>query len=771
MAFQVSPGVSVAEVDLTTRVPIPSVSDGGFAGFFNWGPAEEVKLVSSEDELVKLFGKPNSSNYKSFFTAANFLKYSNKLRIVRAANTAEARNAVSGGSAVYIQNDAKYQNTYETSATAGTTWFAKFPGALGNSLKTSICLSDRANTTVTTDGVVSLASNTSIELIGTFDSSAGSNVFETTSGSASNVDFQLRKGDVIKHGSTTGIVTEVTNSTSFIAIQGDNTDIDSSEISAGTIVRLKRSAFEEPAENMLGTIEVNSGANAATGSSTKFDLQVHIGDILTFNDSSGLKTRRRVSSISSNSALTFSEPVSRGVTAGTTFSREWEYRESFSTPPLTSTYAYDKTENKDVSDEIHVIVVDEDGEISGTKDNRGSTAQSSKSIIEKYEGLSVADGATGDNGATIFYKDYINDHSNWIRWGDHDPTGDAVTVNSVTINKAWGTTISSGDTGVFQGSHLTGTETTVGSIGVVTTSLVSGADSSTINDTVLINSYEYLKQPEKVDVSLIMSGEASTTLATYLIQEFAEYRKDCVVFISPLESDVVNQESNEVSNIIARRNSLPSSSYAIMDGNYKYMRDQYNGVNRYVPFNGDMAGICALNDTINPFISPAGFNRGNLKAIDSLAFNPSQAERDDLYVNGVNPIVGFPGKGRILFGDKTLLAKPSAFDRINVRRLFIALEKAIANAAEFSLFEFNDDFTRAQFVAQVEPFLRDIQSNRGITDFKVVCDATNNTPVVIDRNEFRGDIFIKPARSINFIQLNFVAVGSGVDFTEVVGTV
>ena len=255
-----------------------------------------------------------------------------------------------------------------------------------------------------------------------------------------------------------------------------------------------------------------------------------------------------------------------------------------------------------------------------------------------------------------------------------------------------------------------------------------------------------------------------------MIGSVAEARKDCLVFLSPRRDDVVDVPGSERANITTFRNLLTSSSYAVIDSSWKYQYDKYNDVYRYVPMNGDTAGLCVRTDTErDPWFSPAGFNRGQIKNVIRLSFNPTKAERDELYKIGVNPVVTFPGEGTILFGDKTLLAKPSAFDRINVRRLFIVLEKAIAKAAKFSLFEFNDEFTRAQFVALVEPFLRDVQGRRGIYDFRVVCDETNNTGEVIDRNEFIGDIYIKPARSINFIQLNFVAVRTGVAFDEVVG--
>jgi phage tail sheath protein FI len=282
---------------------------------------------------------------------------------------------------------------------------------------------------------------------------------------------------------------------------------------------------------------------------------------------------------------------------------------------------------------------------------------------------------------------------------------------------------------------------------------------------------------EKVDISLIMQGKArgaavasNTDLGAYLINNIAEVRKDCVVFISPDYNLVVNNKGNEAADIVAARNALPTSSYGVMDSGYKYRYDRYNDLYRWTPMNGDIAGLCARTDQTNaPWWSPAGLNRGNIKNVVRLAFNPNQTERDTLYKNSVNPVVTFQGQGTVLYGDKTLLTKPSAFDRINVRRLFIVLEKAISTAAKYMLFEFNDAFTRAQFKSMVNPYLKNVEGRRGIYDFLVVCDGTNNTGDVIDANQFVGDIYIKPARSINFIQLNFVAVPTGVAFSEVVG--
>jgi phage tail sheath protein FI len=302
-----------------------------------------------------------------------------------------------------------------------------------------------------------------------------------------------------------------------------------------------------------------------------------------------------------------------------------------------------------------------------------------------------------------------------------------------------------------------------------TNALVGGADGRP-TDGDIQNAYDLFKPVDSITVSLLMTGGHSQGVSEYVIQNIAEVRKDCVAFVSPLMADVVDNSGHEATDIVSYRNDFNASSYAVMDSAWKKQYDKYNNVDSWVPLNGDIAGLCARTDYTNDaWFSPAGLNRGLIKNVVKLSWNPQQAERDTLYSNSVNPVVTFKGTGTVLYGDKTLTNKPSAFDRINVRRLFIVLETTISKAAKYSLFEFNDDFTRSQFVSLVEPFLRDVKGRRGIYDYKVVCDNTNNTPQVIDSNQFVGDIYIKPARSINFIQLNFIAVGTGVDFTQVIG--
>ena len=392
------------------------------------------------------------------------------------------------------------------------------------------------------------------------------------------------------------------------------------------------------------------------------------------------------------------------------------------------------------NDQMHIIVVDTGGLFSAGVKN---------TVLETYAFVSKGSDAKDPYGNSNYYKNVIFNQSKYIY--AMDP------VNYATTSTTWRNTLASGTNYATLASP-------------VTLAMVNGADDTPL-DAALITGFGYFTNADEVDISLVLTGAADTTVQQWVIDNLVTFRKDCLAFLSPPVSAVVNQTGNEVSNITAWTTQLArSTSYAVLDSGWKYMFDKYNNTYRYIPLNGDIAGLCVYTDSIrDPWWSPAGFNRGNLKNVVKLAWNPSKPQRDSLYTIAVNPVGTFPGNGTVLFGDKTLQAQPSAFDRINVRRLFIVLEKAIARAARYSLFEFNDDFTRAQFVALVTPFLRDIQGRRGIYDFRVICDTTNNTQQMIDTNQFQGDIYIKPARSINFIQLNFVAVRTGVDFTEVVG--
>ena len=640
MAFQVSPGVNVSEVDLSTVVPAVSTTEGALAGVFKWGPVDSRVLVDSEETLVSRFQKPDGSlNPETFFTAANFLAYGNKLFVNRVIDS-NAKNAVSNGSsaAVVVKNEDFIDSV---SLTSNDHFVARYPGVLGNSLQVSVCKS--ANDY--------LESST-----GTLTIAAGNNIAttsqnETTAGGTSLVQV----GDKIKFGnSTVGIF--------YLEVEAANT----------TTFTFK--------ENYTGAVNLTTVA----------------------------------------------------------FDRYWKYYDLVRAAPGTSTYTLGKG---GAGDELHVVVADEDGDITGTKGT----------VLELYEGVSRATDAKTESGETNYFIDVIKQRSSWIYAKG--------ATNLVTTNTAVNMAALTTDNATYDSLKLGVDTAAEGSMSL--------ADISA--------GYDNFSSAEDVDISLIMQGKAlggtnDAGLAKYIIDNICEKRKDCVLFASPSYADVVNNIGGEVDDIIAYRNALTNSSYAFIDSGYKYAYDKYNDVYRYVPLNGDIAGLAVRSDTLrDPWFSPAGYNRGGIKNVVKLPFNPKKADRDLLYQSDINPVVTFPGQGTILFGDKTVLGKPSAFDRINVRRLFIVLEKAISTAAKFTLFEFNDAFTRSQFKNLVEPFLRDVQGRRGIQDFRVVCDETNNTGEVIDRNEFVGDIYIKPSKSINFIQLNFVAVRSGVEFSEIVG--
>ena len=644
MPFQVSPGVNVSEIDLTTVVPAIDTTSAGLAGHFVWGPVDKRVLITSENDLVSNFNKPNSNTADDFFTAANFLSYSNALQTVRVVMTGAsslataARNAQTNAANTIntvIKNDDDYEDNYSTGISGVGEWVAKYPGELGNSLKISVCPS----------------------------ATAWSN-------------------------------------------------------------------------GISGNVAITTQTTALTGNGTAFSAQLVAGDLIELGAD---KQKIRIASIASATALTLEEKYTGNtITINSTQSlpanvkRYWEFFDNFDVAPGTSPSANSQSAT---ADELHIVIADEDGKWTGVKNQ----------VLEAWASVSFGSDAKTASGSTNYYKDIVNNQSKYVWWAAH---------HSSNTNA---------------GKKLAGI-TFTGGTQVQTSSFVLGRDGTTPANADYLRGYNLFKNPEEVDCSFILGAAANQTRAIHLINEIAEFRKDCLAVLSPESGDVVDNarwSGAEAEDIIAFRDSLPSSSFGVIDSGWKYQYDKFNDVNRFVPLNGDTAGTMVRTDRVrDPWYSPAGFNRGQLKNVIKLAFNPNKAERDSLYKKGVNP-----GQGTVLFGDKTMLAKPSAFDRINVRRLFIVLEKAISTAAKFTLFEFNDEFTRANFVNLVEPFLRDVQGRRGITDFRVVCDETNNTPEVIDRNEFVGDIFIKPARSINFIQLNFVAVRTGVEFSEVVGQV
>ena len=428
--------------------------------------------------------------------------------------------------------------------------------------------------------------------------------------------------------------------------------------------------------------------------------------------------------------------------AGDAYFTGWAYKGSFDGAPGTSAYA---SARSGVRDEVHIVVVDEDGLISGTPNT----------VLERFAYVSLASDAKTSDGSSNYAKDVINNSSQWVWLAQFDYDLQDLTSAGTAAS---GTTYSSSATGVFNFS------------------MVGGADSATLTTAEYATGFDVFEDVDTLTVDfMIAPGMASqgnqTTVVNDMLSIASSIRKDCIVVTSPNRSAVVNS-STPVTSAVTTGNTFTFSSYLVVDNNYLKVYDKYNDQYVFIPAASSTAGIMAATDFNNaPWYSPAGQRRGAYLGITALSYSPTKAERDTLYKAGINPIANIPGSGVLLFGDKTHMSRPSAFDRINVRRLFLVLERAISIAARNVMFEFNDEFTRAEFVNIVEPFLREVQGRRGITDFRVVCDETNNTPAVIDRNEFIANIFIKPARSINYVTLNFVAVRTGVEFEEVVGLV
>ena len=588
MPFQVSPGVVVTERDLTTVVPNVSTSIGAFAGAFQWGPVLQRVRIESENELVQTFGEPTADTAEYFWSAANYLAYSNNLLVVR--NTeANAINAVVGddnaGAAVKVNNTDDFDGTtFSTTATAPL-FVAKYPGARGSSLKA-----------IAVD-------------------SAGWASFSGLADNARTPDQKLLFAN-------------------FDRAPGTSTDV------------------------------------AASGGS---------------------------------------------------------------------------------NDEMHVLVIDENGLFSGVAGE----------ILEAHAFVSKASDAKKIDGSSNYVKNVLRNESLYI-W-----LGQILKITESTTDS--GSEVDAGSLKAGKTFKLINGATDA--LKIIGGSLSGGSDGTyPLTPAKEQIAYNMFADAETVDISLLIGGPALQATAQHLVN-LAEARKDCIAFVSPTKASVVNAAvDSQTASIVSQKNAIGSSSYGVMDNAWKYQYDRYRDVFINVPMNGDIAGLCARTDFTNDaWFSPAGLNRGVIKNIVRPSWDASQGDRDELYKGGINPITTQLGAGNILFGDKTMLAVPSAFDRINVRRLFIVLEKAIAIAAKAMLFEFNDEFTRSQFVNIVTPFLREVQGRRGLTDFKVVCDSSNNTGQVIDTNNFVGDIYIKPNRSINFIQLNFIAARSDVSFSEIGG--
>ena len=639
MPFQLSPGVAVTEKDFTSIIPSVATSAGAFAGAFQWGPVLDPVRISSENELVRRFGKPADANAQSFFTAANFLSYSNNLLVCR-GDASAARNAVATETGIL------------------TTVTIAAPGSGYTTVPTIVFSAPQTAGGITATGTVVLTG------------AAVTSVTITNPGTG----YTSGPTGTISGGGGSGAAVTTTFTVSAIKINNEN-------------------AYTTTYANGAGVVgEFAAKYPGALGNS----LKVSMADAATF--------------------------------------AAWAYKAEFDATPGTSSSAAAVGGS---ADELHIIVIDEDGLWTGVQG----------AILEKFSFVSKASDGKKPDGSNNYYKDVLNNTSEYIWWMDHTSAG-----------TNWGTS--------SPGKAFAALST------AVTKSLSGGVDSLTLTAGQQQSAYAMYADDATYDIALIPMGKATTATVQYVIDNVAQVRLDCIVFASPEDTTtgevIVGSGSSATTAINLYRAGLSSTSYAVLDSGYKYQYDRYNDMYRWIPLNGDVAGTCARTDYTNdPWFSPGGLNRGQIKNVVKLAHNPTKTDRDTLYKAGVNPVVTFPGQGTVLFGDKTLLVKPSAFDRINVRRLFIVLEKSIATAARFQLFEFNDGFTRAQFKNLVEPFLRDVQGRRGITDFVVKCDETNNPGSVIDANEFVADIFVKPNRSINYITLNFVAARSSINFNEV----
>ena len=737
MSFLVSPGVSVREVDLTNVVPAVATSVGAIAGAFQKGPVSSVTTITSEEQLVQVFGKPNSSNFETFFTATNFLQYADNLKVVRAGSGIVNAGATSG---ILIRDDDHYQASFQDGSGTHGEWTARTAGTHGNSLGVDICPSARAFA----QPLGSLNLTVGEKAIGSL---------EITVDNQDATDATIAIGDIISFQTASAVVATVagaiTVATKNLVVDGNSGTIVVGDrvlgagISDGDVVVKVASITDQ--QNLVldkAIIVANdiplvfSKDTQVESGGQEYEVTSVSGEVLTIRllddpAGGGLQTI-----IPDNSLIT----------------RRWRFSDLFDSAPGTS--AWSTANGRGEKDEIHVAVYDTTGDVTGF--DVDVAGQRTAAVIEIFPSMSKNPNAKTSEGSNNYYPDVIFAQSQFIYWTDHLAAG-----------TNWGTDIA------------TGTDYTLVS-GVDVSSLTGGTDDYTLTAGEIKLAYDLFANTETLDINLVLGGASSTVADTEaamdthvtMITSLVESRRDCVGFVSPYRGATVGVADSitATKNVVDGFNNCPSSSYMVFDSGYKYMYDKYNDVYRFVPLNGDTAGLCAFTDQIaDSFFSPAGFNRGNIRGAVKLSFNPTKAERDQLYKARINPVVNFPGQGVVLFGDKTALSKPSAFDRINVRRLFLLLEKAISTAAKFQLFEFNDEFTRAQFRNLVEPFLRDIQGRRGITDFSVVADGTNNTGEVIDRNEFVADIFIKPARSINFISLNFVAVRTGVSFSEVGG--
>lgn len=784
MSFALSPGVTVVEKDFSSIVPAVSSSAGAFCGPFAWGPIEDPVRVSSETDLVTRFGAPTSDNFQSFFTAANFLSYTNNLLVTRTDAT-NLKNAVASKAGSVEQRHIQL-----TSAGSGY--------VLGTDTPTVTFSAPQIEGGVTATGTV----NTTIEVINNISylNITGITVTNGGSGYLSAPTITISSPAAGIGGTATAVVSTI--NLTGVKIKNITNYLDSFNSGEG-VYGMFAAKFPGTKGNGLRVVVLDAGNWAIANSNIKA-LFTGIPGTSSYAANRGITNDEVHVAIFDNSVGAFS-----GVPNS-----------------LLEKYAYvsklTDAKRSDGSNNYYKSVINSSSKYIWWMDHADFSYQSEPLIADVVENTIgtalVFNSATKKISITVngsedlLYANYLSKFKHFIASEATDALTRQIQVEDTALNNGIYTVVEVHE--ILVNNAITAVEITVkenivseaapnGKIysvrkavwgqsanqvestlgnntfrvlkSVIDLTLTGGVDDFNSTDGQIQNAFSLLTNTDEYDISLIPVGNVSPNTAAWIVNNVAEVRKDCIVFISPNATGVTGGDpitstgSIATSAAIAYRNdTMLNTSYAVIDSGFKYQYDRYNDAYRWIPLNGDIAGLCARTDyTADPWYSPGGFNRGQVKNIVKLGYNPNQSDRDALYAAGINPVVSFPGQGTVLYGDKTMQTKPSAFDRINVRRLFIVLEKAIATAAKYQMFEFNDSFTRAQFKNLVEPFLRDVQGRRGVTDFRVKCDETNNTGEVIDRNEFVADIFIKPSRSINYVVLNFVAARTSVNFEEI----
>ena len=746
-ANQLSPGVVVQERDLTTITSLSTANLGVIAAPFELGPVEEVVTVTSERDLVEKFGKPNDSNYEYWYTASQFLSYGGILKAIRVNSTA-LKNGVDAGTAPLIANQDGYEASYEDSNN-NWKWAARTPGHKGNSI-----------------GI--FVTDSGADQIAVLPAPGSGNEHEFVADAAVSASSGAA-GKVFKYSILLTVDTVVgtftPGATTTINIGGSQESVDVLAWDSNN----KKLEIGLPSGGVTGIIAdgqtITAGTNTAVITTGGIERQLYVA--------------LNKDSIDFAASDVVADTNSTNVTI-TTVRVEYNEREYLPGVKWINVAPRPGTSQSIAGqggfrDELHVVVVDVDGGLTGT----------AGAVLERFVGMSKASDAKTSVGETNYYKTVIKQRSNYIFWGNHE-TG-LFSATGTASDGNWGLSGVSRQFNLLRSSAGTtdfpGGSFTIGSKNNATFyyRLTDGANYSissgeySVSSTDVESAYQLISDPESQTIDYILTGpsgvddgtaKAKVTALTSIVEE----RRDCLLFVSPRRANVVgvSNSQQQTENIESFFKLLPSSSYVVFDSGYKYIYDKYNDLYRYVPCNGDVAGLCLqTTETAEPWFSPAGFQRGVLRNAIKLAFTPNKTQRDTLYANRINPIVSFPGQGVVLYGDKTALSYASAFDRINVRRLFLTIERVISGAAKSQLFEQNDESQRALFLNIVEPYMRDVQGRRGVTDFLIKCDGDNNPPEAIDRGEFYAEVFVKPTRTINYITLTFVATRTGVAFSEV----